>query len=163
MPSGFTRVSGEAIEGTPGALVHYVDASALPGATYRYLLVRRSDAPGETFLAWGPFAAVTSSAAPEIAFLAQSFPNPSKVGGPIAISYGVPGNGAPVTRTTIKLYDVRGRLVRSLVDESVPPGRYQATWDGRDAAGARVGAGVYFYELVAGADRLRRKALLIGD
>ena len=163
MPSGFTRVSGEAIEGTPGALVHYVDASALPGATYRYLLVRRSDAPGETFLAWGPFAAVASSAAPEIAFLAQSFPNPSKVGGPIAISYGVPGNGAPVTRTTIKLYDVRGRLVRSLVDESVPPGRYQATWDGRDAAGARVGAGVYFYELVAGADRLRRKALLIGD
>jgi flagellar hook assembly protein FlgD len=68
-----------------------------------------------------------------------------------------------VTRTTIKLYDVRGRLVRSLVDESVPPGRYQATWDGRDAAGVRVGAGVYFYELVAGADRLRRKALLIGD
>jgi hypothetical protein len=161
LPEGFERVSGEPLAAEPGALLRYVDASALPGETYRYALVRRSESPGETFLAWGPFAAIASAEAPALAFLGQSFPNPVKAGGPVAIAYGVPGGNAPTVRTTIRLYDVRGRLVRSLVDETVPPGRYQATWDGKDQAGSRVAAGVYFYELVVGADRLRRKALLL--
>jgi hypothetical protein len=45
----------------------------------------------------------------------------------------------------------------------VPPGRYQATWDGDDERGVRAPAGVYFYELVAGNARLRGKTLLIGN
>ncbi len=61
----------------------------------------------------------------------------------------------------VRLYDVRGRAVRTLVNEQVPPGRYQATWDGKDQNGTRVTPGVYFYELIAGADRLTKKALVI--
>ncbi|MEO6462164.1 MAG: FG-GAP-like repeat-containing protein, partial [Candidatus Eisenbacteria bacterium] len=163
LPAGFARINAEPLAAAAGDQLRYGDASALPGTAYRYLLVRRQDAPGETFLAYGPFAAIASQAAPAVAFLAQSFPNPARTGDHVSISYGVPGDGAATMRTTVRLYDVRGRLVRSLVDEAVPPGRYQATWDGRDAAGARVAGGVYFYEFVVGAERLRKKALVLGE
>jgi hypothetical protein len=163
LPPDFARISVEPLAGDGGSLLRYADLSALPGGTYRYLLVRRQDAPGVSFLAFGPFAATASSVAPAVAFLGQSFPNPTRAGDHVAISYGVPGDGAVPVHTTVKLYDVRGRLVRSIVDELVPPGRYQATWDGRDAGGARVAAGVYFYEFGAGKERLRRKALVLGD
>jgi len=79
------------------------------------------------------------------------------------IAFGVPGEGAATVRATVKLYDVRGRVVRTLVDRVVPPGRYQATWDGDDERGTRAPAGVYFYELVAGGTRLRGKTLLLGN
>ncbi len=45
---------------------------------------------------------------------------------------------------TIRVYDVAGRLVTTLVDGTVEPGRYAATWDGRSDAGEAVGSGVYF-------------------
>jgi hypothetical protein len=163
LPPDFARVSHEPLAGTPGALLEYADGSALPGGTYRYLLVRRSESAGESFLAFGPFAATASAQAPALAFLGQTFPNPMRAGGHATIAYGVPGAGEDPVRTTVKLYDVRGRLVRSIVDQLVPPGRYQATWDGRDTQGARVAAGVYFYEFVVGGERLRRKALVLGE
>jgi hypothetical protein len=163
LPPDFARVSAEPLSGDPGALLRYADASALPGTTYRYLLVRRPEVPGEAFLAYGPFAATASAEAPVAAFLGQTFPNPMRPGDHVSIAYGVPGDGSAAVRTTVKLYDVRGRLVRSIVDQLAPPGRYQATWDGRDGQGARVASGVYFYEFVVGPERLRRKALVLGE
>jgi flagellar hook assembly protein FlgD len=49
----------------------------------------------------------------------------------------------------LKVYDVGGRLVRTLVDQVQEPssGGYQVTWDGTNDAGVRAGSGVYFYEL----------------
>lgn len=163
LPADFARINAEPLVGEAGDVLRYMDASALPGTSYRYLLVRRAERPGDEFLAYGPFGVTASAGAPATAFLAQSFPNPMRAGAGMTIAYGVPGNGASVVRAAVKLYDVRGRLVRSLVDEQVPPGRYQATWDGKDLAGARVAAGVYFYEFVVGGERLRRKTLVLGD
>ena len=160
IPAGFERINSEAINAKAGDLVTWNDASALPGETYRYLLVRRADQPGEAFLAYGPFAATASSDAPELAFVAQNFPNPV-TNGRTTIAYGVPASAGQSVHTTLRFFDVRGREVRSLVDQFVPPGKYQVTWDGKDDQGARVGSGVYFYEYVAGPTRLRKKTLLI--
>jgi len=163
LPDDFARISGEPLDGAPGGMLGYVDASALPGVAYRYLLVRRAESPGDGFVAYGPFAAMSSSQAPAVAFLGRAFPNPAGAGDRTTIAYGVPGEGEATIRATVKLYDVRGRVVRTLVDRLVPPGRYQATWDGDDERGVRAPAGVYFYELVAGGTRLRGKTLLLGN
>jgi len=47
----------------------------------------------------------------------------------------------------VRLYDVRGRLVRVLVDGTADAGRYLARWDGRSDGGAEAASGVYFAEL----------------
>jgi flagellar hook assembly protein FlgD len=93
--------------------------------------------------------------------VAQNFPNPVR-GARTTIAYGVPQAAGTVVRTTLRFYDVRGRVVRSLVDGLVPPGRYQVSWDGKDDRGAAVAPGVYFYEYVAGATRVMKKALFLG-
>jgi hypothetical protein len=48
------------------------------------------------------------------------------------------------------VYDVAGREVVALVDGHRPSGPHSVQWAGRDAAGVRVPAGVYFYVLEAG-------------
>ncbi len=44
----------------------------------------------------------------------------------------------------IRIYDVSGRLVRTLVDQRIEPGRHEAVWNGRNDTGEPVGSGVYF-------------------
>jgi flagellar hook assembly protein FlgD len=59
----------------------------------------------------------------------------------------------------LRVYDVSGRLVRTLVDGRVEAGRHEVAWDGRDQGGRRTASGVYFYRL-QGADReMTRKAV----
>ena len=48
------------------------------------------------------------------------------------------------SRVTLAVYDVAGRLVAKLVDKSVPAGRYEVLWDGRNENGTLVASGVYF-------------------
>ena len=50
-------------------------------------------------------------------------------------------------RVSLAVYDVTGRLVRTLADETMAAGHYVRQWDGRDAAGGRVAAGVYLARL----------------
>jgi hypothetical protein len=161
LPSGFARINEAPIAVSSGSLIRWLDASALPGRAYRYLFLRRQDRPGDTFLAYGPFAATASAEAPSVAFVTQNFPNPAH-GGRTTIAYGVPQSVGARVHTTLRFYDVRGRLVRSLVDGLVPPGRYQVSWDGKDDHGAGVAPGVYFYEYSAGPTRLTKKALFLG-
>ena len=161
LPGGFTRINEAPIAVGSGSLIRWLDASALPGRAYRYLFLRRQDRPGDMFLAYGPFAATASAEAPSVAFVTQNFPNPAH-GGRTTIAYGVPQSVGATVHTTLRFYDVRGRLVRSLVDGLVPPGRYQVSWDGKDDHGAGVAPGVYFYEYAAGPTRLTKKALFLG-
>ena len=42
------------------------------------------------------------------------------------------------------MYDVSGRVVRTLVDSVKEPGRHSAVWDGRNEHGEECGSGVYF-------------------
>jgi DNA-binding beta-propeller fold protein YncE len=58
---------------------------------------------------------------------------------------------------TLQVYDVSGRLVRTLVDGTVEPGRYRPIWDGRDAAGRLTSPGVYLISLKSGDFSAARK------
>jgi flagellar hook assembly protein FlgD len=59
------------------------------------------------------------------------------------------------------VYDVGGRVVRTLASGPRDAGRYRAEWDGRDGTGARVAAGVYFVRLVAGDEAMTRKVAVM--
>jgi len=65
------------------------------------------------------------------------------------------------SRTTLRVYDASGRVVRTLLDELRPGGRNEVTWDGIDGDGARVPSGVYFFQLQAGARSETKKAVLV--
>ena len=54
------------------------------------------------------------------------------------------GAAGPVS---LRVYDVNGRLVRTLVSGDQPAGQHEIAWDGRSDEGRRVGAGVYFIRL----------------
>jgi len=70
----------------------------------------------------------------------------------------VPG-GAPNVRLSI--HDISGRLVRTLENGSLPPGRYARSWDGRDDGGHEVASGIYFARLVAGGEAATTKMTLL--
>lgn len=50
----------------------------------------------------------------------------------------------------IEVFDLAGRLVRTLVSEDAAAGEHEVEWDGRDAAGSRVASGIYLYRFRAG-------------
>jgi subtilisin family serine protease len=62
--------------------------------------------------------------------------------------------------TTLRIFDLRGRLVRTLVDGALPPGRRRVAWDGRDDGGQQVASGVYVYALSEGGKGDRRSMVL---
>jgi len=87
--------------------------------------------------------------------LQQNRPNPFNPTTTIEYSLAVGG------RVSLRVYDVKGRLVRTLVDAQKGPGVYAPVWDGRNDRGESVSTGVYFYRLRAGEKVLTRKAVLL--
>jgi hypothetical protein len=85
--------------------------------------------------------------------LAVGRPNPSS--GAVGIAYSVPSGETRFVE--IDVYDVNGRLVRSLVRENREAGRHEVFWNGEDESGRRVASGAYFCRMKAGAFDLTRK------
>ncbi len=69
--------------------------------------------------------------------------------------------GPDVQRTRILVYDVQGRLVRTLLDEDMQPGVHRVVWQGRTDRGEQAASGMYFYRLVVGREAFTRKMLLV--
>ena len=87
--------------------------------------------------------------------LVQNVPNPFN---PVTmIAFDVPHEAV----VSIRVYDVAGRLVRTLVGGRKEPGRHEAVWDGRNERGESVGSGVYFCTMEAGEFRATGKMLLL--
>jgi cathepsin K len=72
------------------------------------------------------------------------------------LSYDVPRTG----RVRLAVFDIRGRLVRELVNGTVAAGRHTAVWDGRDRGGQSVAAGVYFARMEDGRSATTAKMVL---
>lgn len=65
-------------------------------------------------------------------------------------------------QVSVKIYDVAGRLVRTLVNnERYVAGTHQVTWDGRNQAGSQVASGTYLYTLEHGNFRQSRTMVMV--
>src|SRR6267142_733085 len=64
--------------------------------------------------------------------------------------YVLPANGGAGYGVKLRIFDVNGRLVRSLVNRQLPAGAHIAVWDGTDDAGRGVSSGHYYARIDAG-------------
>ncbi|MFQ6093617.1 MAG: M6 family metalloprotease domain-containing protein [bacterium] len=104
--------------------------------------------------------------------LGQNYPNPFNSA--TTIRYSIPGikqraesegrgedSELYALRTTLKIYNILGQEVKTLVDEPQGPGYYTVTWNGRDSSGRELPSGVYFYRLEAGVFTDTKRMLLV--
>jgi flagellar hook assembly protein FlgD len=68
---------------------------------------------------------------------------------------------AETQRTNLRIYDLSGRLVRSLVDGALPAGDHRVVWNGLDDNGRAAPSGVYLYRLEADDFRQSRSMTLL--
>lgn len=92
---------------------------------------------------------------PRVYSLGQNRPNPFNP--ETAIEFGLP----VASHVSLRVYDVAGRLVQTIVQQDLPAGFHVAKWDGRGGHGVPVASGVYFYELRAGSFADRRRMILL--
>ena len=76
--------------------------------------------------------------------LFQNYPNPFNMGTNISFSV---RTSSPV-RVQVKIFNLLGQEVRTLLDESVNSGKYVVYWDGKDNQGKTVNSGVYFCKML---------------
>jgi hypothetical protein len=89
--------------------------------------------------------------------LAAARPNPARAGSTTTLAYVLPADG----RMRLALHDAAGRHVRTLVERDAVAGPAAAAWDGRDAAGTAVAAGVYFARLEFGGESRESKVVVL--
>jgi len=82
-----------------------------------------------------------SSTIPQIYSLSQNYPNPMVYA--TKIEYTLPKD----SQISLRIYNISGQLVKTLVEEQQSAGNYKVSWDGRDESGKKVTSGIYFYKL----------------
>ncbi len=86
--------------------------------------------------------------------LSQNYPNPFNP--TTIISYQL----SVFSHVTLKVYDILGREVRTLVNERETAGQHVIQWDGTDQNGRHVASGVYYYRLTTPSGSITKKAVL---
>ncbi len=102
----------------------------------------------------------TASVLPKSFELEQNYPNPFN---PITnILYTIRNSGGGAAQITVlKIYNIMGQEIKTLVNEVQVPGVYRVEWDGTDKYGHNVASGMYFYRLTRGNDKETRKMVLL--
>ncbi|MCU7515684.1 MAG: T9SS type A sorting domain-containing protein [Ignavibacteria bacterium] len=87
--------------------------------------------------------------------LEQNYPNPFNP--TTTIRYSIPEHAV----VTLRIYDMLGREVKTLVNTEQNPGQYNATWNGDNNYGTRVASGIYIYRVQAGKYVQVKKMMLL--
>jgi hypothetical protein len=128
----------------------FVDDSCEPGRNYRYRVIVFEDNEQRTLFETSALLIPVQSFT-----LRQNYPNPFNP--TTTISFTLPEK----SHVNFSIYDLEGKLVRTLINGEVDEGSKQITWDGTGSHGNRVSSGVYYYRLKAGKKVLTRKMVLL--
>ena len=138
---GYEKINGALIPGAGTASAprsySYIDDRLEKGRTY-YYQIEDIDTNGRLTL-FGPVSvSIESVQLPEAFYVQQNYPNPFNP--TTAIEYGLP----ETAEVRIQIFNMRGELIRTLVDGMQPAGHLTRSWDGRNDNGTLVPSGVYF-------------------
>ncbi|MBN2413949.1 T9SS type A sorting domain-containing protein [candidate division KSB1 bacterium] len=157
MSKNFNPANAEAIAKI--SETRYVDATIEAGKTYYYKVTATDFAGNEglgssevTVIVMGIY---SENAIPTEFILNQNYPNPFNPS--TVIRFGLPG----VQQVTVKIYDIRGSLVRTLAQGRFSAGYHNLTWDGRDESGQLVSAGTYIYQIVSASEKISKKMVFL--
>jgi hypothetical protein len=92
--------------------------------------------------------------------LGQNYPNPFNPTTTIRFKVKGERSGVPIP-ITLKVYNILGQVVKTLVDEPKEAGTYQVVWDGKDQNEKEVSTGIYFYRLKAKDYEETKKMILL--
>jgi hypothetical protein len=93
--------------------------------------------------------------APSVPVVYPSYPNPMSQ--ECKITFDLAGSG----HVELHIIDAAGRVVRHLIEASIPAGSHRITWDGRNDSGERVASGAYFSRLRAGEKESISRMILV--
>lgn len=95
---------------------------------------------------------------PQSQILLNNYPNPFN---PYTIiSFSIPYD-LTNSFVELKIYDINGRLVKTLLNENLPAGNYLTKWEGDNAGGNKVSSGVYIYSIRVGDRAVNKKMTLL--
>jgi FlgD Ig-like domain/Doubled CXXCH motif (Paired_CXXCH_1)/Cytochrome c554 and c-prime len=97
----------------------------------------------------------TGSEVPTEFALDQNYPNPFNP--TTTIRFSLPTD----QQVKLEVYDVIGRLVKTIVNKDVAAGQYEVSWDGKDNNNMQVTSGMYLYRLQAGSYSSMKKMILL--
>jgi lysophospholipase L1-like esterase len=87
--------------------------------------------------------------------LSQNYPNPFNP--ETGIKFALPIK----SKVELRIYNIKGELVRTLVNEERPAGEHSITWDGRNEQDVRVASGIYIYRIKAGTFKSSKRMTMI--
>jgi subtilisin family serine protease len=127
----------------------FTDSEVEGGRRYYYKLVSIDNMAQTTY---GPVSAVAKVGPSVSVFKLQT--NPARYGD---IRFSV----FEKSRVSIKIYNITGRLIKTLVNGVLEPNTYSIRWDGTDDGGRSTGSGVYFIKMDAAGERSTLKLTLL--
>ena len=153
-------INGEMIEAAGNSTTFreygFTDSRVESQTTYYYKL-QQLDINGA--VRWyGPLSVTVTqapSAAPEQFVLYENYPNPFNPS--TTIQYDV----AEASVVTLEIFDITGKLIKTLVNGEKAAGSYSVVWDATDSAGRIVPNGAYVYRLRAGSLQFVNKLMVL--
>jgi len=93
--------------------------------------------------------------------LNQNYPNPFNPSTTIEFSINSFEGGLGAQHVTLDVFNVLGQKVRTLIDDILPVGRHNVTWEATTDSGQRVASGIYLYRLTIGSESRSKKMLFL--
>jgi flagellar hook assembly protein FlgD len=87
--------------------------------------------------------------------LSQNYPNPFNPS--TTVQFELPR----LSKVNLVIFDLLGRKVKTLVNKSVAPGKYEVQWNGRNESGVPVSSGIYILHFRAGKFEQNRRIILL--
>ncbi len=147
----YIKITEELVPANSDGQYQFTDKNVQVGVRYYYKLEDVNLNGVRT--GHGPIAVEIT--APETFELSQNYPNPFNP--ETKIRYQLPNSG----KVVVKIYDILGREVKSLVNEKLEAGFHEVTWNGRNNSGRRVSSGVYYYQIRSGEFKQTKKMILM--
>lgn len=122
------------------------------------VILRGIDVAGNSVVC-DPLYQQLSALIPEGFSLKQNFPNPFNPA--TTIHFDIPAGNGGAMNVSIKVYDITGQEVKTLLNQAMQPGQYSVEWDGTNNSGVAVAGGIYLYRMVAGDYVATRKMVLL--